>query len=262
MRLLSLCLLTVLLVLGGAIPAWGNAISQADLDATVELWQGSAHALNDVNCSSCHQDTQDKTFMVYPTQETCQSCHEQAVDTFMLGKHGIRLLEGGTPLTPKLARLPMQAAAHDLQMTCNTCHDVHEVNTVQASVDSCLTCHSDAHSLNYQNSRHAELFIADSSLPRPSGSAVSCASCHLPRHVIKQADGGELTLVNHNNTFTLKPRDRMVKEVCMNCHSVEYSYNSIFDDALVETNFDRPPSLSLETFDLVRALEARRSARK
>jgi hypothetical protein len=26
----------------------------------------------------------------------------------------------------------------------------------------------------------------------------------------------------------------------MNCHGVEYSYNSIFDDDLVEANFDQP----------------------
>lgn len=45
----------------------------------------------------------------------------------------------------------------------------------------------------------------------------------------------------------------------MNCHGVEYSFNSIFDDALGEANFDAPPSLSLETFDLVRNLEERRS---
>ncbi|MEO1348087.1 MAG: hypothetical protein AAFW84_04700, partial [Cyanobacteria bacterium J06635_15] len=55
------------------------------------------------------------------------------------------------------------------------------------------------------------------------------------------------------------PRDRMVKDVCMTCHGVEYSYNSIFDDDLVEANFDKPPSLSLETFDLVRALEKKRT---
>ncbi|MBP0000738.1 MAG: cytochrome c3 family protein [Cyanobacteria bacterium SID2] len=261
MRLLSSCLLAVLLLLGASVPAWGDVVSQADLDSTLELWQDSIHALNDVNCSSCHQDAETKDFIARPTQESCQSCHEQAVETFLLGKHGVRLLEGQTPLMPKMARLPMQPAARDKPMTCNTCHDVHSVDTVRAAVDSCLTCHSDSHSLNYQNSKHAQLFEKDRRLPRPSRESVSCATCHLPRHSIEQSDG-EVTWVNHNNTFTLKPRDRMVKEVCMNCHGVEYSYNSIFDDALVEANFDKPPSLSLQTFDLVRALEARRSTGK
>lgn len=258
MKILVACLLAVLIVLCWSGPAWGAAIDQATVDESTQLWQVSAHALNDVNCSSCHQAAQTKAFVAHPDQESCRSCHEQAVDTFLLGKHGIRLLEGETPLTPAMARLPMKATALDRQMTCGTCHDVHSVNTLQAAVDSCLSCHNDPHSLNYENSRHAELFAADRSLPRPSATSVSCATCHMPRHAV-QAGESTVTQVNHNNTFTLLPRDRMVKEVCMNCHGVEYAYNSIFDDALVEANFDKPPSLSLETFDLVRALEERRT---
>ncbi|MBE7384316.1 MAG: cytochrome c3 family protein [Leptolyngbya sp. SIO1E4] len=252
-------LLVFLLLLGWATPAWGDGVDQAGIDERTQQWQSSTHALNQVNCSSCHQNAETQDFVAHPDQESCRTCHEQAVDTFLLGKHGIRLLEGGTPLQPAMARLPMQAAAHDLQMTCGTCHDVHSVNTVQAAVDSCLTCHSDPHSLNYENSQHAQLFAADRSLPRPTGTSVSCATCHLPRHEVKAGEGS-ITRVNHNNTYTLLPRDRMVQEVCMNCHGVEYSYNSIFDDDLVEANFDHPPSLSLETFDLVRALEERRTS--
>jgi len=246
--------LTLMLWLGGAVPAWANGVTQAQLEEITSQWQGSAHALGDVNCSSCHQDPQQQ-FVARPDHESCQSCHEQSVETFLLGKHGIRLREGQSALTPALARLPMQPAARDVQMNCSTCHDVHTVNTLQAAVDSCLTCHSDTHSLNYQNSKHAGLFAADASLPRPSAGSVSCATCHLPRH----GDPGGAVLVNHNNTYNLLPRDRMVKDVCMNCHGVEYSYNSIFDDALVEANFDAAPTLAMETFDLVRALEARRA---
>jgi hypothetical protein len=239
-------------------PASADAVSEAELEDIHELWQGSAHALADVNCSSCHQQKESNAFVAHPDHESCQSCHESSVDTFLLGKHGIRLLEGMSPLTPAMARLPMKAEAHDQQMTCNACHNVHSVNTVQASVDSCLSCHNDTHSLNYENSRHADLFAADRGLPRPSSQAVSCATCHLPRHNI----GSENTpnvVVNHNNTFTLLPRDRMVSEVCMNCHGMEYSYNSIFDDELVTQNFDRPPNQELQTLDMVRAQEAKRS---
>ncbi len=84
---------------------------------------------------------------------------------------------------------------------------------------------------------------------------MTCATCHLPREV-----SGDAILVNHNNTYTLKPRDRMVKEVCMNCHGVEHAYNSIFDDELVEANFARPPTQKLQTFQLVRDLEKKRSS--
>ena len=234
-------------------------VSEVELQEIQALWKDSAHALADINCSSCHQQDETHSFIAQPDHESCQSCHETQVDTFLFGKHGIRLLEGMSPLTPAMARLPMKSEAHDLQMNCNTCHNVHSVDTVQASVDSCLTCHNDTHSLNYENSRHAELFLADQGLPRPSSQAVSCATCHLPRQELGSGSAARV-MVNHNNTFTLLPRDRMVVEVCMNCHGVEYSYNSIFDDDLVEANFDKPPNLSLETFDLVRAFEKRRTS--
>lgn len=253
----SVCL-TLALALSWAMPAQANGIDQPKIDEATQLWQTSAHAFSEINCSSCHKSSETKEFVAQPGIESCQTCHEQDVNTFLLGKHGIRLQEGDSPLTPAMARLPMRPESLDMQMTCNTCHDVHSVNTVQAAVDSCLSCHNDTHSLNYQNSRHAELFATDRSLPRPSAASVSCATCHLPRHEMGTGDN-VFTVVNHNNTYTLLPRDRMVTEVCTNCHGVEYSYNSIFDDELVEANFDAPPTLALETFELVRAFEERRT---
>ena len=250
--ILSLAVLT--LVFNPAAPAAAE-ITDAELQEITQLWQDSAHALADVNCSSCHLAEESNALIAQPTHESCQSCHEQAVETFLLGKHGIRLLEGQSPLTPAMARIPMQPAAHSKQMNCNACHNVHSVDTYQASVDSCLTCHNDTHSLNYQNSKHAQLFLAEGELPRPSSASVTCATCHLPRH--ESASG--TVLVNHNNTFTLLPRDRMVKEVCLNCHGMEYGYNSIFDDELVEANFARPPNQTLQTLEMVRALEETRS---
>ena len=233
--------------------ALANNITQSQLEEIQLQWQGSIHALAEVNCSSCHQNENTKAFIPKPTAESCKSCHESSVDTFMLGKHGIRTLEGLSPLTPAMAHLPMRESSLDMQMNCNTCHNVHTVNTYKASVDSCLTCHSDNHSLNYKNSPHAKVFKTIGTLPRPNADSVTCATCHLPREI-----SGDAILVNHNNTYTLKPRDRMVKEVCMNCHGVEHAYNSIFDDELVEANFARPPTQKLSTFQLVRDLEKKR----
>ena len=236
--------------------ALAQKVSQSQLTKIEQQWQTSAHALADVNCSSCHQNEETKKFVAKPTEESCRSCHENSVDTFLLGKHGIRTLEGLSPLTPAMAHLPMQDSSLDKQMNCNTCHNVHTVDTYQASVDSCLTCHADNHSLNYKNSPHANIFREIGTLPRPNSDSVTCATCHLPR----QASGDDV-LVNHNNTYTLKPRDRMVQEVCMNCHGVEHAYNSIFDDELVEANFARPPNQQLPTFQLVRDLEKKRSSK-
>ena len=236
--------------------ALADKVTQAELNKIEQQWQTSAHALADVNCSSCHQNEETKAFIAKPTEESCKSCHENSVDTFLLGKHGIRTLEGMSPLTPVMAHLPMKDGSFDKQMNCNTCHNAHTVDTYQASVDSCLTCHADNHSLNYKNSPHATIFREIGTLPRPNQDSVTCATCHLPR----QAEGDDV-LVNHNNTYTLKPRDRMVKEVCMNCHGVEHAYNSIFDDELVEANFARPPTQKMQTFELVREHEKKRSSK-
>ncbi|WP_036486069.1 cytochrome c3 family protein [Myxosarcina sp. GI1] len=257
MRIFNCAILLLLLCFYCLVPTvLADEVTQKQLKEIGQLWQTSAHALAEVNCSSCHQDEQTKQLIAHPTEESCRSCHEYAVDTFWLGKHGIRLYEGMSPLTPAMAHLPMKESALDKQMTCNTCHNVHSVNTSVAAVDSCLTCHNDSHSLNYKDSPHAQTVTNLASLPRPDNQAVTCATCHLPR----TSEAKEI-LVNHNNTYTLLPRDRMVKEVCMNCHGLEHAYNSIFDDELIENNFARPPNLKLETFDLVRALEKKRSSK-
>ncbi|NER38185.1 MAG: hypothetical protein F6J93_30210 [Oscillatoria sp. SIO1A7] len=264
MKKLTKKFLAFLLVLL-ALASWNievarGEVSEAKLAEINELWQGSAHAMVGANCSSCHQDSETKELVLRPTYESCRSCHEEETNTFLLGKHGIRLLEGETPLTPSLARLPMKASALSKSMTCNTCHDVHSVDTFTAAVDSCLSCHNDRHSLNYKNSKHAELVAKEGKLPRPSSESVTCATCHLPRYEAISIGAESKVQANHNNTYTLKPRDRMVKDVCMQCHGMEFSYNSIFDDELVEANFDRPPNQDLKTLEMVRTLKEKRSS--
>ena len=256
---LSLCLLLAFVLgLNPSATALAKGVSEAELSEITAQWKGSAHALADVNCSSCHQDS-EKAFVASPDHESCRSCHEAETDTFLLGKHGIRLYEGQSPLTPAKARLPMKPEAHGKQMNCNACHNVHTVNTYEASVDSCLTCHNDQHSLNYENSKHAQLFSGEGRLARPSSASVTCATCHLPRET--HQGSGNRVLVNHNNTYNLKPRDRMVADVCMNCHGTEYAYNSIFDNELVESNFAAPPKLHLKSFDMVRILQQKREGK-
>ena len=252
-----LLIITLLIVVNCCFvtKATADGVTKSQLEEIKQQWQSSAHALAEVNCSSCHQDEATKQLIAQPTQESCRSCHEYSVETFLLGKHGIRTLESLSPLTPAMAHLPMKESAHDLRMDCNSCHNVHSVNTAVAATDSCLTCHNDNHSLNYKNSPHAGIVSNLAELPRPNQQAVTCATCHLPRTKV-----GETVLVNHNNTYTLLPRDRMVKEVCISCHGVEHAYNSIFDDEIVEANFDRSPTKKLETFELVRALEKKRSS--
>ena len=238
-------------------PVLANQVTAEQLDTITQEWAKSLHSVNDINCSSCHLVEETKEFVAFPDHESCRSCHESEVETFLLSKHGIRLLEGMSPLTSKMAHIPMKKDSLDLKMNCNSCHDVHSVNTFQASVDSCLVCHNDSHSLNYENSKHFGMYSSGGELPRPTNGMVTCATCHLPRN-----EKNDVVHVNHNNTYNLLPRDRMVKDVCINCHGLEFAYSSIFDDELVSENFARSPTLKLETFDLVRALEEKRSSQK
>ena len=86
-----ICLIICLLWVNFPMPAYGNTVTPEQLEQINRSWQGSAHALTDVNCSSCHQDSDSSQFIARPTEASCQSCHEYEVQTFHFGKHGIRL---------------------------------------------------------------------------------------------------------------------------------------------------------------------------
>ncbi|MEM9219529.1 MAG: hypothetical protein AAGD25_35005, partial [Cyanobacteria bacterium P01_F01_bin.150] len=55
MRSLLSLLLAITLLWSSAVPAWAEGITQGQIDESTQLWEASAHALNNVNCSSCHQ---------------------------------------------------------------------------------------------------------------------------------------------------------------------------------------------------------------
>ncbi len=222
----------------------------------VTAWQGSIHARKEANCLDCHKSPSGD-FLSSPGETACERCHQFEVATFHAGKHGVRPAIRLAPLRPEDARLPMKAAA-DRSLRrhgCATCHDPHSVDTRRAAVESCLACHDDAHSLAFKHSKHFATFARDEGGPRVAPEAVTCATCHLPRGKI-ETDEGTRVAVNHNNSFTLRPRERMVKEVCSACHGLEFAINSIFDDYLVENNFQGRPARRHETFTMIEAVVA------
>ena len=89
--------LSLVLFSSASLSASALAVDAQSLETITQEWEGSLHAMNDINCSSCHEDQDTKEFVAKPTGASCKTCHEDAVDTFLLGKHGIRLLEGQTP---------------------------------------------------------------------------------------------------------------------------------------------------------------------
>lgn len=217
-------------------------------------WQGSAHAASGVSCMKCHQG--GGGFVAKPTPDACRTCHAFEVTSFHAGTHGARTSLGLSPATPGMARLPMKAfrvaaPAH----SCATCHDPHRLDTRRAAVEACLGCHDDTHSRRFGASPHATTAAQDPEAVRVAPGAVTCATCHLPRMRV-QTDEGMRVLVNHNNSYTARPRDRMAKVVCTACHGFPFALAAVLDDGLVATNFRGRPVKRHDTFKMIDALVA------
>ena len=216
-------------------------------------WTMTAHAKAGVNCKDCHaveeETTHAKQWSDRLNHTACARCHSDEVAGFLDGKHGMRLAQGLTPMTPGMARLPMKSDATHRELGCTSCHGAHQFETRKASVDSCLGCHDDAHSLSYTRSKHFQLWQNELNGDAPVNSGVSCATCHLPREVQGSGDTAH-TSVQHNQNLNLRPNEKMIRTVCLNCHGLAFSIDALADAALVRTNFIGQPSLHVESIDM------------
>ncbi len=247
-----------------------KSLSSNDVDAPVqyqnskviEQWLTSAHAVAGINCTDCHQ--QQAAWIAKPGLSQCQDCHQFQVAGFTSGKHGMRLSEltaeslndSLTAMTPASARQhTFKVDSIHNQQNCNACHSDHQFDTQQASVNACLSCHNDEHSLNYLDSPHGKTWLKamedDSFLPQ----AVSCASCHLPR----ETDSAEANndsepqkqyQVQHNQNANLRPNEKMIRGVCMNCHGLGFSIDSLADKQLIQSNFSGRAEHHIESIDM------------
>lgn len=214
-------------------------------------WQHSGHAAAGIGCIDCHQSQTD-SWQARPDMAVCGGCHEPQWEGFTSGRHGMRLSkkldQAAAPLGPMhtdMARKLMRDSTSHQQLTCNSCHDPHEQNLQVAAVDACLGCHADEHSLAYKGSPHEQLWQSELAGALPSGSGVSCASCHLPRMEIE----GELT-VQHNQNAILRPNEKMIRPVCMNCHGVAFSIDALADPNLINNNFNGQPEQHIRSIDM------------
>ena len=230
----------------------------ADQDAPTEIafdetllheWENTTHAQVGINCQDCH--TQAGEWKNELTHEACRTCHSNEVDGFLKGRHGMRLAHALSPMTPGIARLPMKPDAHDRNLTCVSCHSAHRFNRQRAAVKACLSCHNDRHSLAYTDSPHADLWEAEINGEGEVGSGVSCATCHLPREIHKQ-DTIEKVVVQHNQNDNLRPNEKMLRSVCMNCHGLGFAINALADPTLIENNFNGTPSQHIKSLDMVK----------
>ncbi|WP_233148196.1 cytochrome c3 family protein [Rhodopirellula sp. MGV] len=208
-------------------------------EPTLADWAETSHAAAGVNCTACHLADQEdnSSWSDAVSLETCGTCHDKQAESFLTGKHGMRLAAGLSPMTPSQARLPMHHDAAHRELDCNACHQGHRFDTAFAATEACLGCHADDHSIAHSQSSHADLWRAEVTGEGDAGSGVSCATCHMPR---LQGDDG--VWVNHDQNANLRPNEKMAREVCMNCHGLEYSLSALADENLIRNGFSGTPT--------------------
>ena len=227
-----------------------DAPPELNFDTTLlQEWESTVHAEAGVNCQGCH--TQGGVWKNELTHEACRTCHTGEVDGFLSGRHGMRLAHALSPMNPSMARLPMKPDAHGKALTCTSCHTAHRFDRHAAAVSACLSCHNDTHSLAYTESPHFMLWEAEQDSDSEANRGVSCATCHLPREIHKQ-DGIEKVVVQHNQNDNLRPNEKMIRSVCMNCHGLGFSINALADTTLIKNNFNGHPSEHIESLDMVK----------
>ena len=219
-------------------------------------WLETAHAKAGVNCSGCHQERNEEGGLLpwndHPGIESCQSCHGTEVDRFKLGKHGMRIAAGLSPMTPKNAKLPMHKEALHQELTCVSCHAAHRFDTKKAAVEGCLECHADNHSLAYKDSPHYELWQQQAANDDNINSGVSCATCHMPRVDYDVSEWLSRVIVDHNQSANFSPNSKMIRSSCIHCHGLTFAIDSLADQELINNNFKGQPSIHVESVDLAR----------
>jgi predicted CXXCH cytochrome family protein len=253
----------------------GEPITAAQMDgpvmlkptpAVVKNWEHTAHAKSGVNCSACHQVKDKKTdklvWLKKPGHQVCATCHAPEVEGFLTGLHGMRLKQGLSPMQPGMAELPMKASAGHKSLSCTSCHGAHTFDTRRAAVEACLTCHDDGHTRAYKLSKHFGLWHQEVKGRAPKGSGVSCATCHLPRVEFLTPEDEQRTLVQHNQNDNLRPNEKMIRSVCMNCHGLQFSLDALADGTLVKGNFKGMPRQQIESIRMALEAEKRGEARK
>jgi hypothetical protein len=212
----------------------------------MQSWQHSSHAAADVNCGACHSDA-GQNWIAKPGIEQCSSCHKTETDTFLMGKHGMRLAEGLPAMHPEQSSLQFAATA-DAHNGCSSCHKPHEFEAQFAKTEACLGCHSDPHSLAFEDSPHGKLQQLANQGQIEQAQVVTCATCHMPRQETKTG-GSAIISVNHNQNDTLRPNEKMIRPVCMQCHNLEFSIDALADRALIENNFPHAPTDHIPSID-------------
>ncbi len=203
-------------------------------------WEHTAHANAGVNCSDCHDHPETGVWIDAPDHNTCKTCHDVEVTDFLKGKHGMRLAHPNiAAMTPEEARRPMKSSSAHQDLSCSSCHQPHRYDREFAAHQACIQCHDDEHTKNYENSSHFRLWADELAGTGEERTGVSCATCHLPRE-----ERDDHFVVNHNQNANLTPNEKMLRNVCMNCHGMQFAMDAMADPELIQRNFIGRPSKS------------------
>ena len=250
-------------------------------------WAGSGHARAGVNCTACHaagvaEDAPKAEALAHwidaPPMSVCMACHKPQARTFVRGRHGMRQHPGiakprdaqrglarlglsqvipvslsrrlSDPVVPAWmtvgeARLPMRADADPaMAVHCSSCHGEHALDAGRAAVEACASCHDDPHTRSYFDSPHHTFWRLEQAGKAPPGSGVSCASCHMPK-----LEHHRQVRTTHNQNDNLRPNEKMIRTVCLDCHSLGFSLDALADAGLVRKNFAGKPKVHVPSID-------------
>jgi len=93
------------------------------------------------------------------------------------------------------------------------------------------------------------LFEAEVAGEAKSGTGVSCATCHMPR----VEDDDDNVFVQHNQNNNLRPNEKMLREVCMDCHGMQFSMNALADTQLIDQCFGESSTVQIESINMAKA---------
>ena len=220
-------------------------------------WLMSKHKESGVSCAGCHVSSGSSNasnesslsgemmWIENPGVESCASCHEGESATYMEGKHGMRIAQGLSGIKPEDSHHAFVDGSMTTEHSCVACHGSHSFSVEKSAVESCLACHSDEHSTSFLNSAHGKQYsenpLADD--------AVTCATCHMPVVEHQMLNGKVLSIVNHNQNANLKPNEKMIRSVCLDCHNLEFSIDALADPQLILKNFSGKPSNHVPSID-------------
>lgn len=225
-----------------------------------QQWLASQHGKAGVECGGCHT-AESGEWLEKPQLQQCQSCHKPETEGFLAGKHGMRLAMELSPLTPAMSNMSFKSDAMSTEHGCTACHSAHDFDPRKASVEACIGCHDDGHTRAFWDSPHGQLTQSALNSEIPWGQAVTCATCHMPRLIhgkenspldittTSAMDAGVEVRVQHNQNDMLRPNEKMIRPVCMSCHSLEFSIDALADEELINNNFKGKPQNHVPSID-------------